>query len=263
MRLADPSIRFMMAGYRFPLEGLREMLDIAGGHIDFVIQRRGDPEFVAENLKIIREYNRDTGRDVRLVNTEWLGGFPNHVPFEDPSVPPFFERRGLIITDSYYDSMNYAQTRWYYALNAACRVVDYMTYGGEFHSANFNNCCNTWGQNIVEASKDKAWLSCAGEMFAFFGRHFREGAQVQPYETGDEYVRAAELKNADGRTLYLVNNTDKAVEVELDGDWQGECLSGPGQLAQVTEDNNPLMREALTGAGPLTLPPWSLTAVVR
>jgi len=200
---------------------------------------------------------------VRLVNTEWLGGFPNHVPFEDPSVPPFFERRGLIITDSYYDSMNYAQTRWYYALNAACRVVDYMTYGGEFHSANFNNCCNTWGQNIVEASKDKAWLSCAGEMFAFFGRHFREGAQVQPYETGDEYVRAAELKNADGRTLYLVNNTDKAVEVELDGDWQGECLSGPGQLAQVTEDNNPLMREALTGAGPLTLPPWSLTALVR
>jgi len=263
MRLADPSIQFMMEAYRFPLEGLREMLDIAGGHINFIIQRDGSPAFVEKNLEILRQYNADTGHDVRLVNTEWLGGFRNHTPINNDKYTNLMIETPWGIHDTYETCFNFCQTRWYYALNAASRVLDYMSYGGEFFSANFNNCCNTWGQNIVEASKDAAWLSCAGEMFAFISRHFRENALVTSFDSGDPLVRAEMLVNEDGATLYLINNTDKTVELEIPGCWAGESLSAPEQLSMIREDDDPMIRAALEASGTITLAPFTLAAVVK
>ena len=260
MRLADPDIELMMACYGYPNEALRPMLDIAGGTVNYIIQRRGDPDFVAENLDILRRYNADTGHDVKLVNTEWLPSCETKIPFEQDGVPMDFNWGRERITNDYTHSFGFFQIRWFYALNGAARILDYMGYGGEFASANFNNCCNTWGQNIINASKEKAWLSCAGEMFAFFGRHFIEGVPFN-LETNLDGLSAQLLEGGGQKRLFIVNNTGKAQDVALDGSWSGEILSGPSQLACITQTDNPLTLKSVKAQDAITVPAWSITAL--
>lgn len=260
MRLADPDIELQMACYGYPIESLRGMLDIAGGTVNYVIYRDGSPKTVHRVLEILRQYNADSGNNVRMVNTEWLPSCGSETPFEDSSIPTDFNWGRERITNDYHHTFGFFQTRWFYALNGAARILDYMSYGGEFVSANFNNCCNTWGQNIIEASKKTSWLSCSGEMFRFFGEYFLEGDAVN-YETGVKGVSAQEIDSANGRRFFLVNNTGEEVTVALDGTWAGELLVGPDQLAKISENENPLSRTAVTASGSITLPAWSIAAL--
>lgn len=64
------------------------------------------------------------------------------------------------MTNDYANIFGVQQISWNYALNGAHRLLDYISYGGEFALANFNNMCNTWGQNIIEATKETCYLSC-------------------------------------------------------------------------------------------------------
>ena len=266
MRLADPSIEFMMQGYRFDEDKIRAMLDIAGGDINYLIHRKGEPDFVREQLSLIADYNRDSGNHVRLVNTEWLAGFTPLHPLTEEAAPEVVDgklgRYGGLGGDYRY-SFSYSQQCWYYALLAAIRCLNNMSYGGEFVSANFNNCCNTWGQNIIEASKNGAWLSCAGEVFRLLGEYFREDARAQDYDTGRGDLRVLKLVSGDGETLYLVNDSPESLETAFPGAWKGERISAPGQLSRATEGDRPVLREQVAAEDAIPLPPWSVTALVR
>lgn len=250
MRLADPDIELMMAAYSYPKAALRDMLEICGGEIQYVIYREGTPEFVHDVLEILRDYNRCAGTSIRLANTEWLPPCHSVEPFEDPEVPVDFRWRG-VITNDYRKVFSTQQRSWNYALNGAHRLLDYMSYGGEFALANFNNLCNTWGQNLIEASADEAWLSCMGEVFAFFRRHFqpcvaqtvetdeREECMVTAHTDAGESVQVktgkifALVARSDGsEQLYVINHGSKPVEIELPGeDWtHRETLAGKSRL---------------------------------
>lgn len=172
MRLADDKIEMMMAAYEYPVEILREMLNICGKDIQYVIYRQGNPEFVNNVLPVIREFNKDNGTCIRLVNTEWLASCSSIEPFEDPEVPIDFKWRGKISND-YRNILGTFQISWNYALNGAHRLLDYISYGGDFALANFNNFCNTWGQNVMEATKDGAYLSCMGKCSGGLAESFR------------------------------------------------------------------------------------------
>ena len=250
MRLADPDIKFMMEGYNFPNRKLRAMLDIAGKDVDFLIQRNGDPEFVDEILDIIRKYNKDTGRNIRLVNTEWLAKCTTNEPFEDKEIPTNFAWSGKMEND-YRKVFSFFQISWLYALNAARRLTDYMSYGDEFALASFNNCCNTWGQNIINASKDSAWLSCAGEVMSFMIKHFKDGAESFNLKTDDELVDAQKIvfDNNQG-TIYLVNRDLKKKKVYI-GDilnkekdnTQAEMIFADDRLVSVKEGTDVIHRK--------------------
>lgn len=260
MRLADPDIQLMMACYGYPTEALRDMLDVAGGTINYIIYRQGDPKFVAEVMEILRAYNKDSGNQVKLVNTEWLPSCKTKIPFEDPTVPMDFDWGRDRITNDYHRCFGFFQPRWFYALNGAARLLDYMSYGGEFASANFNNCCNTWGQNIINASKQTAWLSCAGEMFAFLSEYFIEGMAVN-YDSGKEGLSVQGIDRPEGRRLFLVNNTGEPLTVAVEGSWRGEELSASGQLVQITQEENPLVRKPVEASSEISLSPWSIVAL--
>lgn len=241
MRLADQTIELMMIGYNFPLYRIPQMLDIAGGHVNYIVQRNGEPEFVAQMLEILREYNGRTGRNIRLVNTEWLPSCQMFGPLEDPEIPENFSWDGTI-TGDYRKCFSFFQIRWMYALNAAQRWMDFMSYGGEFASANFNNCCNTWGQNILNASKDSAWLSCAGQVLELFTRSFLDGCQSIGFESSQELVTAQMLQAPNGqRRLYLLNRTREEQTVRLPaGTWSAQGLTAPHRLAVAEEGENPV-----------------------
>jgi alpha-L-arabinofuranosidase len=172
MKAVDPGIELMMMFYSFDheLEYFDQMLQIAGKHIDYVIHRNGGPEFVSNTLQILRKYNQANGTNIKLTNTEWLASGNSPEPFDDSEIPQRFGWKPQL-QDSYKKVLSYRQIHWFYALNGASRLLDFLSYGGEYYLANFNNCVNTWGQNVIESSKEGAWLSPMGEVFRFFRVH--------------------------------------------------------------------------------------------
>ena len=214
MRQADSSVQFMMAAYSYAPELLSQMLEIAGREINYVIYRQGNPQFVKSILMVLEEYNTKNDTDIRLANTEWLPSCKSCEPFDDPDVPVDFSWHGEI-TNNYKTIFSIHQMSWNYALNGAHRLLDYISYGGDFALANFNNMCNTWGQNVLEATKDTCYLSCMGKVFAFFNRTFFSCIAAD-VETGDELLFALVINSLDGRErLYLVNHSSSEKTVML------------------------------------------------
>ncbi|MGI5846646.1 MAG: hypothetical protein ACOX5T_01275 [Candidatus Cryptobacteroides sp.] len=169
MKAVDPDIELMLMTYSFSNSSyyIDQQLEIAGEYVDYVISRNGDPRSVSRILGIVRAYNEKNGTHIKLVNTEWLSPRASPEPFDDPEIPQFHTWRPETI-NNYKGALSFRQIRWFYALNGASRLMDYMSYGGEYYLANFNNCVNTWGQNVIESAKEGAWLSPMGEVFKFF-----------------------------------------------------------------------------------------------
>ena len=245
MRTVSPDARFLFAAYGYSPELLPAMLEICGADMDYIIYRSGDPAFVAKILPVLREYNAKTGRDLKLVNTEWLPPCRSPEPFDEPGIRQDFRWEGRI-TNDYDNVFSRHQICWNYALNGAHRLLDYISYGGEFALANFNNMANTWGQNLVEASKDGAWLSCMGEVFALFRRQYRPSVS-RPADTGDELLFALFTKDAEGaEKLWIVNHGSAEKEIALPAGFARalDGLTADRRSAHVTETDKPVKRIA-------------------
>jgi alpha-L-arabinofuranosidase len=220
MRGVDPDIKFMMAYYGFQdgIEWLPQMLEIAGHHVDFVIHREKSKAFIEHSLSIIQEHNQRNGTDIRQVNTEWLANFNAPEPFDDPEIPQNYRWQGRQTINDYKKIISFRQVHWFYALNAACHLLDYMSLGGEFYLANFNNCVNTWGQNVIESAKEGAWISPAGHVFKFFSNFKGEyPLKTELAEGRSAFIKAQACETGDGRIhVYLVNVGRNALPVSLD-----------------------------------------------
>jgi len=243
MRLVTPDAEFMMIGYGFDISHLPMMLEIAGMDINYVIHRDGSPEMVEKLLAVIRAYNEKSGRNIRLVNTEWLPSCASPEPFEVQGMRQDYRWDSKIHND-YNDVFSRHQLSWNYALNGAHRILDYMSYGGEFALANFNNMANTFGQNLIEAAKDKCWLSCMGEVFSFFRRNFVPCTAAH-CDTGDENVFALFARDENGREqLYVVNHSSAEKEFALpEGNWYpADGIASETRAAFVTAEEKPVQR---------------------
>lgn len=148
------------------------------------------------------------------------------------------------MTNDYANIFGVQQISWNYALNGAHRLLDYISYGGEFALANFNNMCNTWGQNIIEATKENCYLSCMGQIFSMFARVF-EPCTAACTETGAENLFALAVKTVSGKEqLYIVNHSGAAVQTALpEGRWfLKDGLQGEGRMAHETETDSCIRR---------------------
>ena len=242
MRLVSPEAKFLMATYSYAVEDLPKMLEIAGQDVDFVIYRDGSPALAAKVLSILREYNARTGRNIRFTNTEWLPPCTSPEPFEELTISANYNMDFKIWND--YDKVfSRHQISWNYALNGAHQILEFISYGGEFALANFNNMTNTWGQNIVEASKDMAWLSCMGEVFALFHRQFCECTACAA-ECEDPLIFGLFTKTAKGKEqLYLINHGAAEKKLSIpQGFVPVDGLVGEKRSAHVTETEKPVRR---------------------
>ena len=244
MRLASPDAQFMMLIQHYDPEAIPEMLEIAGGDVDYVTHRGGDPETVSSVLAVLRRYNETHGRNIRLTNTEWCASCASPEPFDEPGIDQNYRWDGVIRND-YDKTFSRHQLSWNYALNGAHQILNFASYGGEFYLANFNNMANTFGQNLIEASKDGAWLSCMGEVFAFFRRCAFAPCHAAQAETGDGTVFALFTKDGEERErLWVVNHSgsEKAFRLPdgcaaaLDG------LTAAKRSVFVTETEKPVRR---------------------
>jgi hypothetical protein len=261
----------MMESYSYGPDALPSMLAIAGKSIDIVITRSSDRPTLARLLDILRGYNRDNGTKLRLANTEWLamrGDAPE--PFADPEIPQTTGGRGGPTTD-YRKVRSFRQIHWFYAVNAARILLDFLAQGGELCSTNFNNCVNTWGQNIIEASKEGCWLSPVGHVYKFFApldaRYPLETAVTQPAGVFVD-AQACDTKDGLGVNLLVVNRGTKPVPAGLVlppgyRTESVECLYAPDRLSRATLARSDVQVEQQPAgrSNAITLRPVSLTRV--
>jgi len=267
MREADPDIQLMLEVYSYGLYWLDQMLEIAGKHVNYVITRSLDKERLIMYLDIIRKYNKAKGTDIKLSNSEWLPNANWVRPFDDPEYPQEFNWNVAPQMDDRKNSRT-RMIRWFYALNAATTMIDFISLGGEFELANFNNCCNTWGGNVIEASKEAAWISPAGLVMGFFpgceGLWPLESSLEQAPDDKYKIISSVALETKDGGTrVYLVNRSDKDATVSFDVQGRfisGECLKADDPLARTRPDGSDISRMAVAAANnTVTLPKYSLT----
>lgn len=301
MKAVDPDIELMMMTYSFSNSSyyIDQQLEIAGPYIDYIIARNGQPEFVSKVLDTIRAYNKKHGTDIKMVNTEWLANSASPEPFDDPEVPQYYGWRPALVND-YKSVLSYRQIHWFYALNGAGQLLDYMSYGGEYYLANFNNCVNTWGQNVIESSKEAAWLSPMGEVFRFFAQRDDEYPLVTKMETNmkpkggsrpervqnvaasevnfplivnrrskNELVKLSACETSEGINVYLVNKSTEPLKFNLSVP-KGykavriEDVSAPDRLSRAYADHSDItfsIRE-LKKASSIDVKPLSVNRVV-
>ncbi len=273
MRKADPTIKIMMECYSYDRRGtngaLAQMLEIAGSQADLVITRASDPESIQNLLKVIRDYNAKSGRKILLCNTEWLATRGDAVePFDDPEIPQRGGWRPAQLED-YRKVLSFRQIHWFYGLNVGKILISYLSHGGELNHTNFNNCCNTWGQNIIESAKEGAWLSAAGRVFDFM----KNKNLAYPLKTGltagdDVYLTAQACSTEDGNMIiFIVNQGTKTVPIKLELPSGSkvtttETLFAPDRLsrAKLNDDQIQFERRDVTSTD-LTLRSISITKV--
>lgn len=260
MRQVSPEAEFLLATYSYSLECLPTMLEIAGGDINYIIYRNGDPEFVKKVLPILREYNEHTGRNIKLVNTEWLPTCHSPEPFDEPEIDSCYDWDGIRHND-YNKIFSRHEISWNYALNGAHRLLDYISYGGEFALANFNNMANTWGQNILEGAKDGAWLSSMGEIFALFARNYTPAVSALA-EIDDPLLFGLFTRDGEGRELlYVINHSGSQKEITIPKEFTRaiDGLAAPKRSDHVTLNDCPIKKIApKIEDGKTILPPLSV-----
>lgn len=249
MKEVDPTIKLAIAGYGPFREKLGRMLDICGQYIDLVSDRligRGAEEDTDREIAILSAYQEKTGRRIGLCNTEWLA------PFDPPtgstlSLPIFAQRPGRdgdASSWSLEETRQYRQQRWFYALNAAVVLQRFWRRARWLDFANFNNLVNTWGQNVVEASKSAAWISVVGRVFEFFaGSQATWPVRVSPTEHQNQiFAAAARSKAKDRLIINLVNvGQEGPIQISLhepDEAWAAKSTRGiaaPSLLSRNTE----------------------------
>jgi alpha-L-arabinofuranosidase len=211
MKKIDPDIKLAMCGYWDLVPNFRreilDMLRIAGGDVDLVA-RRGFGDDQREVLNLIRQYNRESGHDVRLCNTEWLAPWGD-VPFLDAG-----ETREPTSRERTWQNQ---QIRWKYAINVAHILLDYQLLGGEFEFACFNNLANTWGQNVIECPMETVFISAAGRVLEHFS-HSPAAWPVARDMTPVKGVRvqAALIHSKHGLVVDAINETGASVTMHLD-----------------------------------------------
>ncbi len=261
MREVDPDIFIMMEYYTFGVENLKPMLQIAGKHIDAVIHRNTDKELIGFSNSILSEYNKVNNTSVVFVNTEWLSEVRWPVPFNDGDVPHDFNM-GSYGRGDYKKSLSYRQISWFYALNAAGIISDFVNFKDDIYLANFNNCVNTWGQNIIEASKEDAWLSLCGEVFKLFADV--KGKEVLEITLPkDVNIKACACKDEDGRKiLFFINYSAESYTLEIEGkhsEYKVKSLFCDDPIGKKKELN--FHKSIISGANNMNLPGYSVSKI--
>lgn len=213
MNRQGSKLEYIIAAYSYGVENLERLLKITGEYISHVGFRDSSPEFMEKAIPIIEKYNRENNANLKLANTEWPAPVSSIEKFEDEKLIQNFRWRGEITNDYTKSYSTYLQN-WNSALNVAKRTLDHISYGGEiFEISNFNNLCNTWGQNIINASKDKCWLSCCGKVFKFIRQHFSPCVSAS-VETGVDGVYALLTKDCNGNEkMFFINMLSESIEV--------------------------------------------------
>jgi alpha-N-arabinofuranosidase len=160
MKKVDPSIKILMAVYFTYDPKLKEMLQIAGPHIDVVNKRENLPfKKYKQALGIINEYNNSHGTHITMCDTEVT--FPYN-PEDFVGVNGLNHRIG----EEKGSKLNKA-VRWAHGMSCILNYIKFQNLGGDFIFGNYWALANSYGQNLINVTKENTFLSAPGQAFRF------------------------------------------------------------------------------------------------
>ena len=270
MKSVDPTIQIGLCSYHDYREQVEPMLMICGDDVDFLADRVCAPDNIAYKVGIVRRWNESHAHKLYYCDTEALQNRPNTLA---PFTAEFYERNGISIRE--------ARRTWIYGLTLVGNLLNYHRYGDIVRFMCFNNLCNTSGQCVIEAAKERVMLSVCGLLYEQLSRS--EAAWVLNIEGyAPDSLKSVEIQaawNADETKLiiYLVNKCDRDTRVSLDltalrhtfrtararrmsaaGGRIQETVKNPGNIDVAFEYSLP------NNVGPNTwpIPAWSFTEII-
>ena len=236
MKAVDPEVKIGMVSYCYEFSDLVDMLEIAGGDIDFFADRGFDEGKLERKLNLIDTYNKAHGTHIKYCNTEWL-------PLDGADVYNMAPRKDDKRTKCYLFS------KWGYALDAASNLMMWQRHGDIIDFINFNNFANTHAQSAIETAKEGSFVTAAGEMLRMFAttRASRplvcetEDGVYHPERNDDLQLQLSLTEEGDALVLGLLNRSAHEETLCLDlaaynvaDRGEGTVLTAPDSLSMNT-----------------------------
>ena len=225
MKAVDPSIKIGMISYCFGDEALEKMVDIAGEHIDFLADRGFEEKDLENKIRIITDYNKAHGTNIKYCNTEWL-------PLNGADVYNMVPRSETKTNKCYMFS------KWSYALDAAATLMMWQRHGDIIDFVNYNNLANTHSQSVIETPKEGAYITAPGMMMHRFAvtKAYRT-LQIENYHPDRKdpvQIQLSETEDGGALVLNVLDRSEEDGELELDlsvfcvpdGEYEGVMLHG-------------------------------------
>jgi alpha-N-arabinofuranosidase len=170
MKAVDPSIKIIMGNYWAYHPAFKDMLEIAGPHIDMIVNRGGSIKELQDDAALLRHYNAAHGRDITLCDSEY-----NAREFDPVGKCAKTEAAAASLEGgalqpvrkddkhSYFDQ----KCRWFYALGVMSDFMDFHNFGGDIQFINFFCTMDFWGASLVNCGKEQVFLSATGQAIVF------------------------------------------------------------------------------------------------
>ncbi len=270
MKSVDPGIQIGLCSYHDFRTQVEAMLEICGEDVDFLADRVCAPDNIAYKIGIVRRWNEEHAHKLYYCDTEALQNRPNTLA---PFTAEFYEKNGISIRE--------ARRTWIYGLTLVGNLLNYHRYGDIARFMCFNNLCNTAGQSVIEAAKERVMLSVCGLLYEQLSRS--EAAWVleiegyQPDSLKSVEIQAAWNADETRLILYLVNKCDRDTRVSLDLSPLGHSFrtararrmsAAGGRVQETVKSSGNIAVECSYSApnpnGPDTwpIPAWSFTEIV-
>ncbi|MEJ7736415.1 MAG: hypothetical protein WKF97_03220 [Chitinophagaceae bacterium] len=154
MKEIDPTIKTIMGDYWIYNSKLKEMLEIAGPYIDIVNNRGGGIAEQAADIAIIREYNKKNNRSIQICHSEFRAPLERSTKGVD----------GLNRVESVNnESLQNMSVRWAFGMSVLDQFIHFQNFGGDYAYLNFTSLNDTWGENLINISKEGVYLSSSGK----------------------------------------------------------------------------------------------------
>lgn len=211
MKKVDPSIKIIMANYFTYGPKLKKMLEIAGSYID-VINKRENLTFeqYKETLDVINEYNKTHGTHITMCDTE-------------TTFPPKADNNGSVdglnhqIDDDKTSVLNKA-VRWAHGMSGIKNYIKFQNLGGNFLFANYWAYANSYGENLINVTKENVFVSAPGKAYRFLElTNLSVPVKVSSDSSDNEIlVQAGWSREKNKFIVILLNYSDKIITQNFD-----------------------------------------------
>ena len=177
-------------------QGLDEMLDVCGEHVDFVDIRTGKESVIEKVEAIIGKH--DENRKIRIASTEWIG--------LDVDKPPI----------NYVGRVTFATMG--YALGVAMGLNVFERHAQHLRIGNHNGLTNQWYHNAIQTNSGSLFFSPTGRVLEMYANNRGDVHLAVESDKGDLDLSASlDIK---GKTLCLraVNASSKDIRGEICSD---------------------------------------------
>ncbi|MGF7232132.1 hypothetical protein [Arachidicoccus sp.] len=211
MKKVDPSIKIIMANYFIYGPQLKKMLEIAGPYIDIVNKRENLTfEEYKKTLNIINSYNKVHGTHIQMCDTETT--FPSTAD-NDGSVDGLNHQ----INDDTTSELN-KTVRWAHGMSGIKNYIKFQDLGGNFLFANYWAYVNSYGENLMNVTKENVFVSAPGKAYRFLElANLSVPVKVSIIRPDKKIiVQAGWSKEKNKFILILLNYSDKIVARNFD-----------------------------------------------